>query len=91
MQSLQFSFESYIYSTGLESIYKIQKEIVRIATFPKFTQETRPIYIGTGLYDISVSMGKARRNKLFAIFLAKSNALLLSLFLATSQSGNLLS
>ena len=40
------------YSSRLESIYKIQKKIVRIITFSKYLQETRPIFLSLGLLTI---------------------------------------
>ena len=41
------------YSSRLESIHKTQKKIVRIITFSKYLQETRPILLSLGLLTIS--------------------------------------
>ena len=40
------------YPTVLEVIYRIQRKIVRIATFSKFTQDTRPIFLSLNLLTI---------------------------------------
>ena len=40
------------YPTSLEGIYKIQKKIVRIATFSKDTQETRSLFLSLNVQTI---------------------------------------
>ena len=40
------------YPTRLESIYNIQRKIVRIGTFSKFTQEMRPTFLSLNLLTI---------------------------------------
>lgn len=40
------------YSTKLKGIYKIQKTFVRIMTFSKYRQETRPLFLSLGLLNI---------------------------------------
>ena len=40
------------YPTRPEGIYKIQRKIVRIATFLKYTQDTRPIFLSLNLPTI---------------------------------------
>ena len=40
------------YPSRLEGIHKVQKKIVRIITFSKYLQETRPIFLSLGLLTI---------------------------------------
>ena len=44
---------SSIYPTGLKPLFTIQKKIIRIMTFPKFRDESKPLFLALDILNIS--------------------------------------